>query len=117
MRGELFVTGSISPTIVLKRTMANNRFTPERKNTERSEKTAATELRTQSQLLSGVRGQREAEHGHGSDEQARHDQIEEIVESSPSDLDGEGDVEVWLGTALVYHLIASGRNSWEISDL
>ena len=28
MRGELFVTGSISPTIVLNKTIANNRLTP-----------------------------------------------------------------------------------------
>ena len=90
--------------------MANNRFTPERKNTERSEKTAATELRTQSQLLSGVWGQREAEHGHGSDEQARHDQIEEIVESSPSDLDDVGDVKVRLRAAVVNNLVPLGRN-------
>ena len=31
MRGELFVTGSISPTIVLNNTIANNRLTPQQK--------------------------------------------------------------------------------------
>ena len=31
MRGELFVTGSISPTIVLNSTIANNRLTPDTK--------------------------------------------------------------------------------------
>ena len=111
MRGELFVTGSISPTIVLKRTMANNRFTPERKNTERSEKTAATELRTQSQLLSGVRGQREAQERHAGDEDTGDDQVEEVVESSPSDLDGEGDVDVWLGTTLVHDRVSLARHT------
>ena len=92
--------------------MANNRFTPERKNTERSEKTAATELRTQSQLLSGVWGQREAEDCHGSDEKTRHYQVEEIVESSPPDFDNVGDVKVGLGAAVVDHLVSLGRNSW-----
>ena len=30
---------------------------------------------------------------------------------SPPDLDGEGDVEVWLGAAVVQHLVSPGRHS------
>ena len=92
--------------------MANNRFTPERKNTERSEKTAATELRTQSQLLSGVRGQREAQHRHGGDQQTRHDQVEEVVHRPPADLEGVGDVQIRLGTAVVDNFVSLGGHSW-----
>lgn len=33
MRGVELVTGNISPTMVLNSTIANNRFTPENKNT------------------------------------------------------------------------------------
>ena len=68
---------------------------------------------TQSQLLPGVRGQGEAQHRHGGDQEARHDQVEKIVESSSSDLDGEGDIQVRFGTAVVDDLITNGRHSWE----
>ena len=47
---------------------------------------------TQSELLARVRRQREAEDGHGGDEDAGHDEVEEVVEGAPPDLDGEGDV-------------------------
>ena len=91
MRGELLVTGSISPTIVLKRTMANNRLTPESEMRMR-EVTLTVLRRTEAQLLSRVRGQSEAQDCHGSDQEARHDEIEEVVESSPADLDDVCDV-------------------------
>ena len=91
MRGELLVTGSISPTIVLKRTMANNRLTPE--SEMRMRKVILRVLRrTEAKLLSRVRGQSEAQDCHGSDEEARHDEIEEVVESPPADLDDVCDV-------------------------
>ena len=46
MSGVLLVTGSISPTMVLKRTMASNKLTPEQNMTEiRSEIILGTEVR------------------------------------------------------------------------
>ena len=69
-------------------------------------------LRTEAQLLSRVWGQREAEDCHGSDEETRHDQVEEIVESSPPDFDNVGDVKVGLGATVVDNLVSLGRNSW-----
>ena len=111
MRGELFVTGSISPTIVLNNTIANNRLTPEQKRENWSEgQLGGLYVRTQSQLLSRVWRQREAEDRHGSDEEARHDQVEEIVESSPPDFDNVGDVKVGLGATVVDNLVSLGRN-------
>ena len=97
--------------------MANNRFTPERKNTERSEKTAATELRTQSELLSGVRGQREAEERHAGDENTGDDEVEEVVESSPPDVDGEGDVHIGLRAAVVRHAVLLPGHPWSAGEM
>ena len=85
---------------------------------------------TQGEFLARIRGQGEAEHGHGGDEDARHDEVEEVVEGpppvtanhssafqlwtnpSPPDLDGEGDVQVGGGAAVVPHLIPHGRHPW-----
>ena len=66
---------------------------------------------TEGEFLARVRGQREAEHGHGGDEDAGHDEVEEVVEGAPPDLDGEGDVQVGGGATLVPHLVPFGRNS------
>ena len=66
---------------------------------------------TQGEFLARVRGQGEAEHGHGGDEDAGHDEVEEVVEGPPPDLDGEGDVQVGGGAAVVPHLIPHGRHS------
>ena len=66
---------------------------------------------TKCQLLSGVRGQREAQERHAGDEDTGDDQVEEVVESSPSDLDGEGDVDVWLGTTLVHDRVSLARHA------
>ena len=68
---------------------------------------------TQRQLLPGVRGQREAQHRHGGDQEARHDQVGEVVEGPPSDLDVKGDVKIRLGTAVVNDFIPISRNSWK----
>ena len=68
---------------------------------------------TQSQLLSRVRGQREAQHRHGGDQETRHDQVEEVVHRPPPDLEDVGDVEIRLGAAVVDNFIALGGNSWE----
>ena len=66
---------------------------------------------TEGEFLARVRRQRKAEHGHGGDEDAGHDEVEEVVEGAPPDLDGEGDVQVGGGAALVPHLVPLGRNS------
>ena len=68
---------------------------------------------TQRQLLPGVRGQGEAQQGHAGDEDTGDDQVEEVIESSPPDLDGEGDVHVRLGTALVHDTIPLAGHSWD----
>ena len=65
---------------------------------------------TQGEFLARVRGQGEAEHGHGGDEDAGHDEVEEVVEGPPPDLDGGGDVQVGGGAAVVPHLIPHGRH-------
>ena len=66
---------------------------------------------TQSQLLSRVRGQSEAQHRHGGDQETRHDQVGEVVQGSPSDFDHKGDVKVRLGTTVVNDLVPISRNS------
>ena len=68
---------------------------------------------TQSQLLPRVRGQSEAQHRHGGDQEARHDQVEEVIHRPPPDLEDVGDVEIRLGAAVVDNFIALGGNSWE----
>ena len=60
---------------------------------------------TQRELLPRVRGQREAQHRHGGDQQTRHDQVREVVERPPADLDEERDVQVRLRAAFVNNLI------------
>ena len=71
-----------------------------------------TQTLTQRQLLPGVRGQGEAQHRHGGDQQTRNDQVGEVVERPPPDLDGEGDVEVGLRAAVVDHLVPDGGHPW-----
>ena len=69
---------------------------------------------TEGQLLPGVRGEGEAEQGHAGDEDAGHDEVEEIVESSPPDVDGEGDVHVGLRAALVDDTVPLTRHIFNI---
>ena len=68
---------------------------------------------TQSQFLPGVRGQGEAQHRHGGDQEARHDQVEEVVHRPPPDLEGVGDVQIRLGAAVVDNFVSFGGHSWE----
>ena len=70
---------------------------------------------TETELLPRVRGEGEAQDRHGGDQEARHDQVEKIVESSSSDLDGEGDIQVRFRATLVYNFISLGRNSFNVT--
>ena len=69
---------------------------------------------TQRELLPRVRGQREAQHRHGGDQQTRHYQVVKVVHGSPPDLDGEGDVKIRLRTTLINHFVSFCRNTWEM---
>ena len=87
-------------------------------------------LLTETEFLPRVWRQREAEHRHGGDQQARHDQVGEVVQGAPPvtanqssvfqlwtnesspDLDDEGDVQVGLGAALVNYLVPRRWHSW-----
>ena len=60
---------------------------------------------TKSEFLPRVRGQSEAEERHAGDENTGDDEVEEIVESPPPDVDGEGDVHVGLRAAVVRHAV------------
>ena len=73
-----------------------------------------TETLTQWQLLPGVWGQREAQHRHGGDQETRHDQVGEVVQRPPPDLDGEGDVKIRLRAAIIDHLVPDGGDAWRI---
>ena len=72
---------------------------------------------TEGQFLPGVRGKGEAKHGHAGYEDAGNDEVEEVVESPPAYLDGEGDVQVGGGAALVPHLVPLGWNSWSCLNI
>ena len=60
---------------------------------------------TECQLLPGVRRQREPQQRHAGDEDAGHDQVEEVVEGAPPHVDGERDIYVGLGAALVHDAV------------
>ena len=62
---------------------------------------AIKEYLTKCEFLPRIWGEREAQQRHAGDEDAGHDQVEEVVEGAPADVDGEGDVHVGLGAALV----------------
>ena len=66
---------------------------------------------TQTKFLPRVWWKGEPQDGHGGDEDAGHDEVEEVVEGPPPDLDGEGDVQVGGGAALVPHFVPLGWNT------
>ena len=72
---------------------------------------------TEGQFLPGVRGKGEAENSHAGYEDAGDDEVTEVVESPPAYLDGEGDVQVGGGAALVPHLVPLGWNSWSCLNI
>ena len=65
---------------------------------------------TQSQFLPSVWRQREAEERHRGDQHARDDQVEEVVKRPPPHVDGEGDVHIRLGAALVDNAVPLSRH-------
>ena len=67
-------------------------------------------IHTEGQFLPGVRGKGEAENSHAGYEDAGDDEVTEVVESPPAYLDGEGDVQVGGGAALVPHLVPHCRH-------
>ena len=60
---------------------------------------------TQRQFLPGVWRKCEAEQCHAGDEDTGNYQVEEVVESPPSDVYSEGDVHVGLRAAVVGHTV------------
>ena len=68
-------------------------------------------LITEGKFLPAVWRQCEAQHSHAGDEKAGDDEVGEVVHRPPPDLDGEGDVQVGLGTTLIDHLISLCRNT------
>ena len=65
---------------------------------------------TQTELLPRVWGQREAQYSHRGDQEARHDQVVEIVQGPPSQLDNEGYVKIGLRAAVIRNRIFLPRD-------
>ena len=72
---------------------------------------------TKGQLLPWVRGQSEAEHRHGGYQDAGDDEVAEVVERPSPDLDGEGDIQVGGGAALIEHFITLRWHTWQVQGL
>ena len=70
---------------------------------------------TKWEFFSWVRRESEAQDRHGGDEKARHQQVVEVVESPPSDLDNEGDVQVGLWAAVVDDFIPLGGDAFNVT--
>lgn len=66
---------------------------------------------SEGQLFTGIRRQGESQHGHGSDQNARDYQVEEVVEGAASYYDYEGDVYVGLRAAVVVDFISFAWNA------
>ena len=67
---------------------------------------------TKRQFFSRVRWQSEAEDGHGGDQDAGNDEVAEVVEGPPPDLDGEGNVQIGGWTTFIEHLVTLSWDSW-----
>ena len=68
---------------------------------------------TECKFLPRIWGEREAQQRHAGDEDAGHDQVEEVVERAPADVDGEGDVHVGLGAALIHDAVPLPGHVWQ----
>ena len=62
--------------------------------------------------------QREAQQRHARDEDTRNDQVEEVVQGSPADVDSEGDVHIWFRAAVVCNRVFLARDaySWNFNS-
>lgn len=60
---------------------------------------------TEGEFLAGIGRQGEPEDGHAGNQDARHDQIEEVVECAPSDDDDESNVYVRFRAAIVVDFV------------
>ena len=68
---------------------------------------------TERELFPRVRWESESKDGHRCDEEAGHDQVEEVVEGPPPDPHHKGDVQVRFGTAVVDHFVPGSRHACE----
>ena len=75
-------------------------------------KTFFTAGPTEGQLLPGVWREGEPEDCHAGDQDAGDDEVTEVVEGPPPNLDGEGDVQVGGGAALVVDSVPHRRHAW-----
>ena len=69
---------------------------------------------TKRQLLARVWGQGEVQHRHGGYQEARHDEVVEVVEGPPPQLDDEGDVQIRLRAAVIDDLVSAGGDTLKI---
>lgn len=60
---------------------------------------------TEGEFLAGIGRQGEPEDGHAGNQDARHDQVEEVVECASSDDDDKSDVYIWFRAALVIDFV------------
>ena len=67
---------------------------------------------TKRQFFSRVWWQSEAKDGHGGDQDAGDDEVAEVVQGPPPDLDGEGDVQIGSWTTFVEDLVTLGGHSY-----
>lgn len=58
------------------------------------------------EFLAGIGRQGKPEDGHAGNQDARHDQVEEVVECASSDDDDEGDVYVRFWAAIVVDFVS-----------
>ena len=68
---------------------------------------------TQWKFFSWAWRQSETKYSHRCNENTGNNEIEEVVECSPSNLDDECDVQVGLGTTVIKNLIAFSRNTYK----
>ena len=67
---------------------------------------------TQWKFFSWVRRQSETKYSHRCNENTGNNEIEEVVEGSPANVDSEGDINIGLGAAVVGHRILFPRHPW-----
>lgn len=67
---------------------------------------------TEGEFLAGIGRQGEPEDGHAGNQDARHDQVEEVVECASSDDDDKSDVYVRFWAAVVVDLISLTGYPW-----